>query len=88
MNAATLRWRAWRAIGNESGFLAIVPNDEELQEFLRGCPGGDFADADAFVAWLRAEMPTTARYVIRVRCVTSQGIRWTLHHPTEQAVAA
>lgn len=88
MEATALRWRAWRVIGDAQDYAAIVPDPTKLGEFLRGTPGEDFATADDFVAWLRANIPPAVDYVIRVRRVTSEGITWTLHVPPEQAVAA
>lgn len=88
MTAATLRWRAWRVIGDAQDYAAIVPDPAKLGEFLRGTAGEDFATADDFVAWLRANIAPAVGYVIRVRRVTAEGITWTLHLPAEQAVTA
>lgn len=75
-------------IGDAQDYAAIVPDASKLGEFLRGTPGEDFATAEDFVAWLRANIPPAVGYVIRVRRVTSEGITWTLHLPSEQQVAA
>lgn len=86
---ATIRWRAWQVVGDESGFVPLVPQPDEEKAMLAAMPGFAFGSAEEFAGWLRWNIAgLSATAVIRIRQQVGTTVTWSTHYPIPAQVAA